>query len=120
MKYLTQVLIILLFTFIGEVLHELISWPIPAAIYGLILFLIALALKIIKLEHVKDAGHFLVGIMSVLFICPAVGLMNSWPVIKDNWLAISVIVVVSLLFTFFISGIVTKLVIRIREAKNNE
>ncbi|MBQ0125422.1 MAG: CidA/LrgA family protein [Clostridiales bacterium] len=110
MKYLSQTLWILFFTFAGETLHAVLKLPIPAAIYGLVLLWLALTLKIVKLEWVKDAGHFLVGILSVLFICPAVGLMNSWSVIRENWLPICVIITASLLLTFFVSGYVTKAV----------
>ena len=41
MKYLKQVLIILGFTALGELLAHIIPFPIPAAIYGLVLMLIS-------------------------------------------------------------------------------
>ena len=41
MKYLRQLLIILIFSFIGEVLHSLIPIQVPASIYGLVLLFIA-------------------------------------------------------------------------------
>ena len=34
MKYLKQLVIILLFSFLGELLQELLPLPVPAAIYG--------------------------------------------------------------------------------------
>ena len=37
MKYLKQLVIILLFSFLGELLQELLPLPVPAAIYGLLL-----------------------------------------------------------------------------------
>ena len=36
MKYLKQILIILAFTGLGELLAALIPFPIPAAIYGIV------------------------------------------------------------------------------------
>ena len=56
MKYLHQLLLIFLFSFLGELLHSLISWPIPASIYGMVLLFIALSLRIVKLEHIKTTG----------------------------------------------------------------
>ena len=41
-KYIKQFLIILLFTFLGEALAYLLPFPIPAAIYGLVLLFAAL------------------------------------------------------------------------------
>ena len=63
MKYLFQFSIILLVTFIGEVLHELLPLPVPTGIYGMALLFIALCTKVIKLEHVGDTADFLIEIM---------------------------------------------------------
>jgi holin-like protein len=48
MKYLFQFCIIGLFTFLGELLHALIPFPIPAAIWGLILLFLALLTGILR------------------------------------------------------------------------
>ena len=42
MKYVKQLLIILAFTLVGEVLARVIPFPIPAAIYGFVLLFVAL------------------------------------------------------------------------------
>ena len=42
MKYVKQLMIILLFSFIGDILNHLIPLPIPASIYGMVLLFIAL------------------------------------------------------------------------------
>ena len=78
MKYLIQLVIILIITFIGEVLHKYIPLPIPASIYGLLLMLVCLKTRIVKLEQVKSTGSFLLEIMPVMFIPAAVGLINVW------------------------------------------
>ncbi|MBQ7506493.1 MAG: CidA/LrgA family protein, partial [Lachnospiraceae bacterium] len=44
MKYLCQAGIIFLFAFLGEALERLIPFPIPAAIWGLMLLFLALCL----------------------------------------------------------------------------
>ena len=76
MKYLRQFGIILLITFLGEILKTIIPLTIPASIYGLVLMLIALQTKAIHLDSVEDAGVFLIEIMPVMFIPAAVGLMD--------------------------------------------
>ena len=47
MKYLSQFMIILGFTLIGETLHRLVPLPIPASVYGLVLLFLALCFRII-------------------------------------------------------------------------
>jgi len=78
MKYLIQVTIILVITFLGEVLYKLLLLPIPASIYGLLILLAGLMTGIIKIEQVKPSGSFLLDIMPVMFVPAAVGLMDIW------------------------------------------
>ena len=68
MKYVKQFMIIMLFSFLGELLHGLLPFPVPASIYGLILLFVALCIGMIKEEQIKETADFLVEIMQVLFI----------------------------------------------------
>ena len=52
MKFLIQFLIIIAFSFAGELLHFLLPLPIPASIYGIILLFAALELKWIKVKDI--------------------------------------------------------------------
>ena len=108
MKYIKQLLIILAFTLLGELLQAVIPLPIPAAIYGLVLMLIALCTGLLKPDHIADTANFLVGIMPLLFVAPAAKIMAYWGVIKENWLPIIAITVVSTVVVFGVSGLVTK------------
>ena len=119
MKYVAQLSVILLFTFLGELLHACIPLPIPAAIYGLVLLLIALLTGLVKLEQVKQTGDFLIGIMGVLFVAPAVNLLESWIAIENALIPICVIIVLSSLAVFFVSGKVTQFFCR-KSRKNAE
>ena len=73
---------ILLVCFLAEGLSVLLPLPIPASVYGLLLMLAALGLKIIKVDQVKQASSFLVGILPILFLVPAVGIMSLWVELK--------------------------------------
>ena len=110
MKYLKQVALILLFSFLGEVCRRLIPLPVPASIYGMVLMFAALSLKIVKLEQVKDAGGFMTSILPVLFVAPLVSLLDCWPLLRENLLPLAVIAVVSTIATFAVAGLVTKFV----------
>ena len=83
MKYLKQFLIILLVSCIGELLYHLLPLPIPATIYGLVLMLGLLMLKIVPLNAVKETAEFLIEIMPVMFIPAGVGLIIYWPQLKE-------------------------------------
>ena len=108
MKYITQLLYILLFTGLGELLEHVIPLPIPAAIYGLVLLLIALCTGILKPEKIADTARFLIAVMPLFFVAPAVNILRYWNIIQSEVVAICVIIVVSTVVVFAVSGLVTK------------
>lgn len=104
MKYLSQFLIILGFTFAGEALQRLIPLPIPASVYGLVLLFGALCLGLVKLEQIRETGHFLASILPVLFVAPTVGIIEYWGLIADKLLPIALVLVATTVLTFGIAG----------------
>ena len=121
MKYISQVLIIVLFTFLGEVLAYMIPFPIPAAIYGIVLMLIALGTGILKAENVKDVSQFLISIMPVLFVAPAARILEYWGIIAPNVAAIVTIAVVSTFLVFAVSALVVNaLMKKKKEGKDHD
>ena len=97
-------MIILGFTFAGEALQRLLPLPIPASVWGLVLLFAALCLGIVKLEQVKEAGSFLASILPVLFVAPAVGIVEHWGLIRENLLPLALILVATTVLTFGIAG----------------
>lgn len=112
MKYLSQFLIILGFTFVGEALQRILPLPIPASVYGLVLLFAALCLKIVKLGQVNEAGAFLRSILPLLFVAPAVGIVENWGLIADALLPILLLLIGSTVTTFGISGILTRTIMK--------
>ena len=119
MRYLRQFLWIIGFTLAGEALHALLPLPVPAAVWGLVLLFIALESGKLELSSVEDCGQFMLGIMPVLFITPAVGLMDSWPVLASVWPAVLAIIVLSTVVVFGVSGVVTQGILDFVSAREN-
>ena len=112
MKYMKQFLLILIITFLGEVLKKMLPFPIPASIYGLLLLFGALEFHVISLDAVRDVGKFLIEIMPLMFIPAAVGLIDSWEALKPICIPVIVILVVSTVIVMAVSGTITQFVIR--------
>lgn len=112
MKYIKQFGVILFVSFLGEILAFLLPLPVPASIYGLVLMFLGLRLRVIRLEAVKDAASFLVKIMPIMFIPPAVGLLDSWDIIRPNVLLYLVITALSTFAVMLVSGRVTQFFLR--------
>ena len=83
MKYLKQFGIILVLSFIGELLNHVLPLPVPSSIYGIILMFICLKTGLIPLEEVDETGRFLIEIMPLMFIPAAVGLLEAWNIIQS-------------------------------------
>jgi len=109
MKYLKQLLWIIIFSIAGECLQSLIPLPIPAAIYGMVLLFLALCTGLLKLSAVCDTAHFLISIMPLLFVSPAANILSHWGIIAPNLVPVCVITVISTGIVFFVSGSVTQL-----------
>lgn len=109
MKYIKEFCIILLFSLIGEICSNLLPFPIPASIYGMILLLLALFLKLVKVESVDKTGSLLVSLLPLFLVVPTVGILAHWDLIRSHLVEIVVIIVVTTCLTFGAAGLLTKL-----------
>lgn len=116
-KYLRQFGIILAVTCVGEIMKYFIPLPIPGSIYGLILMFVLLLTKVIKVEHVKETGEFLIEIMPLMFIPAGVGLITSWSQLQPFLVPLLVITVVSTFVVMIVTGKVTDFLISKKEGK---
>ena len=91
MKYIHQFLIIMLISFVGELLSFL-PLPIPASVYGLLIMLVGL-----------------------LFVPSAVGLMNVKEELFENIAVIMIVLVISTVIVMVVTGKVAQYMI---ERKN--
>lgn len=115
MKYLKQIAIILLISFLGELLNYVIPLPIPGSIYGLVLMFLGLMTHLIPLDSVKDAGNLFLGLMPMMFIPAGVGLMTSVGILKPLLLPYGIVILATTILVMVISGHVTQLVIRLEK-----
>lgn len=120
MKYIRQFGLILLISFMGEILKYLIPLPVPASIYGLLLMLMALQFKIFPLDSVKESGILLIDIMPLMFIPAGVGLLESWPQLKNIWLPVIIITVISTILVMVVTGHVTQWILQKEHKKENQ
>lgn len=119
MKYMKQLLVILAFCLVGEVLAMLLPLPVPAAIYGFVLLFIALLTGLLKPGHIEKTARFLIDIMPILFVAPAVNILSCYDIIAPAVVPILLITAVSTAAVFFVAGRVTQWLCT-REGKNHD
>ena len=119
MKYLRQFCIIIGISFLGEILHHLIPYPIPASIYGIVLLFIFLMTGIIKPQQIEGTAGFLIEIMPVMFIPAAAGLIESWTDLKPILIQTIVILMVTTVIVMAVTGKTAMFMIE-REGRRHE
>ena len=108
MKYLRQMCLIMLFSFAGELCRFLLPYPIPASIYGMVFLFVALSLKLVHVESVRDTGSFLTSLLPVMFVAPVVNLMDCWEQIQGSLIPLLLITLISTVIVFGAAGLVTQ------------
>ena len=119
MNYIRQFCVILLFSFAGEVLSNVIPLPVPASIYGIVFLFIALETKLVKLKDIEKTGKFLIDIMPIMFIPAAVGLLESWDVVKSSALEFLAVMAISTVVVMAAAGLVTQFIIKRKGGRDN-
>lgn len=115
MKYLKQFSIIIVISFVGEMLNKLLPLPVPGSVYGLVLMFLCLQTGIVKLASIKETAAYLVEIMPIMFIPAGVGLVESWDLLRSSLAAYIVIVLVSTYVVMAAAGHATQAVIRLHK-----
>lgn len=108
MKHLRQIMIILLFVFLGEVLNKIVGIPIPGNILGMLLLLLSLLAGIVKLHQIEEVSRFLLDHMAILFIPAGVGLISVTGIIKDTWWILLLITISTTFLVMSVTGLVVK------------
>lgn len=108
LRLLKQFTVIILLSFLGEVLHALIPFPIPANIYGIMLLFFLLERKVLRIDDVREVSDFLIFIMPLLFIPAAVGLIDVWDELRASLTAYVTIIIAVTLIVMVATGLITQ------------
>ena len=117
MKLIREVLWIIFFTFVGEILNASLPLPVPAGVYGLILMLIFLMRGIIRLDEVEQAGNFLLETMSIMFLPAAVGIMTVSKLLLPVLFPYMVIILFSTFLVMAVTGLSAEFILRKTESE---
>lgn len=112
MNIYKQFLIILSFSFLGEVLSKVFNLPVPGSVIGMLFLFLALEFKILKVKDVETVGGFLLGNLSILFLPAGVGIMVYFPIIKDTWWLLLLVSIITTAFTVAFVGVIVQAVKR--------
>ena len=98
--------ILLALQFVGEIVSRGLALPIPGNVLGMGLLLIALWMKIVRVEWVEEAAELLLSHLALFFVPAGVGVMVYFDLIGRQWLPIVVATVVSTFVVMAVTGLV--------------
>lgn len=104
MKLFKQFLLIISFTYAGDIVSKLLHLPIPGSVIGMVLLFAALSFKIVKVDDVETVGVFLLDNLSILFLPAGVGIMVYFPVIRETWWTLLIATFVVTILTMVVVG----------------
>lgn len=99
MTFLNGITLLLIYQLVGEVSVLLLGLPVPGPVLGMILLFLTLLMRGGTGRAVDSASSALLSHLSLLFVPAGVGLMVHFDRITDEWLPISVALVVGTLVT---------------------
>lgn len=96
--------LLLLLQFVGEMISRGLDIPIPGNVIGMGLLLLALQTGIVKTAWIQEAAELLLSHMALFFVPAGVGVMVYFDLIRKEWLAIVVALVVSTFVVMAVTG----------------
>jgi holin-like protein len=100
MKLLGQVGILFSLCWVGTVIEHFLPFPLPASVIAMVLTLLLLTSGLLKVEHIREKSDFLLANMAFFFIPAGVSIVDHLALLKQIWLPLAVICLVSTMITF--------------------
>lgn len=120
MKYVFQLMMIMMVSLAGELLNALLPLPVPASVYGLAILFTLLATKVVKLDQVEDVAEFLMSIMPLFFLESTVRIMESYGLVKGKILALFLAAFLSFATVVVVTGRAAQAIIRWKNKKGEQ
>jgi holin-like protein len=109
MHLIKQFAIIMFMLFFGTILSDFFHMPIPGNVMGMALLCITLMTGIIKLKDVEEIANLFLNHLAIFFICPSVGIMLYFDMIKVKFIAIILPTILSIFIGLGVTGKVVEL-----------
>ncbi len=117
MKIIKQIGIIFSVCWISQLIEKFLPFSFPASVIGMLFILVCLLTGFLKIEHIQEKADFLLENMAFFFLPAGVSIMNYFDLLKESWLQIVIICVVSTVVTFAVTAYSVKLVVRMMERR---
>ena len=108
MAILTQIGVVLGVCLVGELVAQALPFPFPSSVIAMVLLFVLLCAKVIKPNHIRQKGDFLLKNMAFFFIPAGVGILENFDQLKSNLLLFLAVCVLTTFITFFVSAMTVR------------
>jgi holin-like protein len=106
MTFINGLTILLFYQLVGEISVRWLGLPVPGPVLGMIMLVITLVIYGRAPESLNTASTTLLSHLSLLFIPAGVGMMVHFDRIANEWLSISVALILSTVITLVFSALI--------------
>lgn len=117
MNFLNGITLLLIYQLVGEVSARLLQLPIPGPVLGMLLLFVSLVVRDSLAETLEPATNALLSHLSLLFVPAGVGVMVHWGQLGNDWLPITVALVLSTVLTLALTALFMQALIRFNTTK---
>lgn len=106
MQFLNGITILLVYQLVGEIGVRMLGLPVPGPVVGMLLLLLTLLLRRGMVASLDSASSALLTHLSLLFVPAGVGMMIYMDRIANEWLPITVTLLLSTVITMVVTAVV--------------
>ena len=114
---LAAVTLLLVYQLVGEVAVIALRLPVPGPVVGMALLFVTLIVRGTVADEFRDVANGLLRHLSLLFVPAGVGVMAHLARLEDEWLPISVSLVLSTLLTIAVTALVMRWLLARRQTR---
>ena len=103
MKILKQLVIIIAFALIGNLLSYLLSlihFPFPGSLIGMIFLFLFLLFGWIKTDDIHEVGQYFIDNMGIFFVPGAILILNNLQLLSAIWWKLTIIILAAFVISF--------------------
>lgn len=98
--------LLLVYQLVGEIVARGLEWSLPGPVVGMALLFLTLAVRGTLPDALQTTAEGLLNHLSLLFVPAGVGVMLHLHLLRDEWQAISLALVVSTVATIAVTALV--------------
>ena len=103
MKIVKQLIVLFLRYMAADLLTTYLSLPLPATLISMILLIVLLLVGAVKEKWIDEGSRVLLKILPVLFIPAGVRILDHVSLLSENFISLTVIVLVTTFLTFAVT-----------------